>query len=39
LSIALAVGHVLKITEEAVVDEIAGFANFVTDVPQVSFQK
>lgn len=36
-------GHVLKITEEAVVDEIAGFANFVmgesnNGVPAVVFR-
>jgi coenzyme F420-0:L-glutamate ligase/coenzyme F420-1:gamma-L-glutamate ligase len=36
-------GHVLKITEEAVVDEIAGFANFVMDesnngIPAVIFR-
>ena len=36
-------GHVLKITEEAVVDEIAGFANFVMGesndgVPAVVFR-
>jgi len=36
-------GHVLKITEEAVVDEIAGFANFVmgesnNGVPAVIFR-
>jgi coenzyme F420-0:L-glutamate ligase/coenzyme F420-1:gamma-L-glutamate ligase len=36
-------GHILKITEEAVVDEIAGFANFImgesnNGVPVVIFR-